>query len=267
MGYAWYIRKRFWMVYMRELRQLIQECSIQGISLLQEIFRCKQVRRNPSQKVVVEPTTNLKPKWLKSPNIFAIFSSNFWFLKRPSTGILTLFLKECILRIEGSRSLRFQRNARRKIIGGKVSRGRTELAVHLKTISTAVLAWMVVAQLHLPMNSAKKCARMHHQTDEQSSRSEKWLKFSGNVEHAWQLVNNASGRRAADVFMETTEEHKVLRPIERAQIHNSHTVTEKGPSHGENWSYRASWRGGHVPKFAMRQQRKDVSPKYKKTQR
>ena len=64
--------------------------------------------------------------------------------------------------------------------------------------------------------------------------------------------------------METTEEHKVLRPIERAKIHKSHTVTEKGPSHGENWSYRASWRGGHVPKFAMRQQRKDVSPKYKK---
>ena len=27
-GYAWYIRKRFWTVYMRVLRQLIQECSI-----------------------------------------------------------------------------------------------------------------------------------------------------------------------------------------------------------------------------------------------
>ena len=35
----------------------------------------------------------------------------------------------------------------------------------------------------------------------------------------------------------------------------------------ENWSYRASWRGGHVPKFAMRQQRKDVSPKCKEAQR
>ena len=81
------------------------------------------------------------------------------------------------------------------------------------------------------------------------------------------LVKNASGRRAAEVFMETTEEHKVLRPIERAKIHKSHTVTEKGPSHGKNWSYRASWRGGHVPKFAMRQQRKDVSPKYKEAQR
>ena len=62
--------------------------------------------------------------------------------------------------------------------------------------------------------------------------------------------------------METTEEHKVLRPIERAKIHKSHTVTDKGPSHGKNWSSRASWRGGHVPKFAMRQQRKDVSPKH-----
>ena len=81
------------------------------------------------------------------------------------------------------------------------------------------------------------------------------------------LVKNASGRRAAEVFMETTEEHKVLRPIERAKIHNSHTVTDKSPLHGKNWSYRASWRGGHVPKFAMRQQRKDESPKYKEAQR
>ena len=33
--------------------------------------------------------------------------------------------------------------------------------------------------------------------------------------------------------METTEEHKVLRPIKRAKVHKSHTVTEKGPSHVE----------------------------------
>ena len=65
--------------------------------------------------------------------------------------------------------------------------------------------------------TGKKCAWMHHQTDEQSSRSEKWLKFSGNVEYAWQLVKNASGRRAAEVFMETTEQYKVLRPIKRAK--------------------------------------------------
>ena len=31
---------------------------------------------------------------------------------------------------------------------------------------------------------------------------------------------------------------------------------KKGPSYGKIWPYRASWRGGHVPKFAMRQQRK-----------
>ena len=97
---------------------------------------------------------------------------------------------------------------------------------------------------------------MHHQTDEQSSRSEKWLKFSGNVEYVWHMAKNAPGRRAAEVFTETTEEHTVLRPIKRAKIHKSYTVTEKGPSYGKNWSYRASWRGGHVPKFAMRQQRK-----------
>ena len=31
----------------------------------------------------------------KIPNSFAIFNSNFQFPKRPSTGILTLFQKEC----------------------------------------------------------------------------------------------------------------------------------------------------------------------------
>ena len=60
---------------------------------------------------------------------------------------------------------------------------------------------------------------------------------------AWQLVKNASGRRAAEVFIKTTEEHKVLRPIKRAEIHESHTVTEKGSIAWETWSYRASWRG------------------------
>ena len=64
---------------------------------------------------------------------------------------------------------------------------------------------MVIAQLHLLVNSAKSVLVMHHQTDEQPSRSEKWLKFSDNVEYAWQLVKNASGRRAAEVFMETTD--------------------------------------------------------------
>ena len=96
---------------------------------------------------------------------------------------------------------------------------------------------------------------MHHQTDEQSSRSGKWLKFSGNVEYAWQLVKNASGRRAAEVFMEITEEHKVLRPIKRAKIHESHTVTGKGPSRGKIGTTEPRC-VDDVPKFAMRQQRK-----------
>ena len=73
------------------------------------------------------------------------------------------------------------------------------------------------------------------------------------------MVKNASGRRAAEVFMETTEEHKVLKPIKRAKFHKSH-------SHGirsiawENWSYRASWRGGHCTKIrdAPAEKRRDA---------
>ena len=99
-------------------------------------------------------------------------------------------------------------------------RGRTELAVHLKTISTAVLAWMVIAQLHLLVNSVKSVfgCTIRLVNSPARSRREKWLKFNGNVEYAWQLVKNASGRWAAEIFKETTEEHKVLRPIERAKF-------------------------------------------------
>ena len=45
---------------------------------------------------------------------------------------------------------------------------------------------------------------------------------SGNVECAWPLVKNASRRRAAEVFMETTEEHKVLRPTKNSRKSHSH---------------------------------------------
>ena len=121
--------------------------------------------------------------------------------------------------------------------------------------------------------SGKKCAWMHHQTDEQSSQKPKWklrkaewLKFSGNVECAWHLVKHASGRRAAEVFKETTEGHKVLRPMKRAKIHERHTVTESGPSRGKIGSTEP--RGvDDVPKFATHQQRKNVSPKYRESQR
>ena len=41
------------------------------------------------------------------------------------------------------------------------------------------------------------------------------------------IGQNISGRRAAEVFMVLTEEHKVLRPIKRAKIHKSHTKSRR----------------------------------------
>ena len=67
--------------------------------------------------------------------------------------------------------------------------------------------------------------------------------------------------------METTEEHKVLTPIKRAKIHESHTVTEKGTPRGKIGPTEPRGVEGTYQKFAMRQQRKDVSPKYKEGQR
>ena len=180
--------------------------------------------------------------------------------------MLTLFQKECICWITVSRSLRFQRNAERKRLEERIERkdrARSPLENNLNR--SADLNGNGTSPTSCELG--KKCAWMHHDIDEQSSRREKWQKISGNLRNAWQLAKNASGRRVPEVFMENTEEHKVLRPMKCATIHESHTVTEKRSTALKNWSYRASLCGGHVPKFAMRQHRKDVSPKYKESQR
>ena len=52
-------------------------------------------------------------------------------------------------------------------------------------------------------------------------------------------------------FMETTEEHKVLRPIERAKIHKFHTVTEKVHRMGKIGPTEPRGVEGNVPKFSM----------------
>ena len=131
-----------------------------------------------------------------------------------------------------SRSLRFQRNAKRKRLEESFERKDGASSPFENNLNRSV---GLNGNCTTPSSCelGKKCVWMHHQTGEQSSRSEKWQEFSGNVENAWQLVKNASGRGAAEVFMETTEEHKVLRPIERVKIHESHTVTEKGSSRGK----------------------------------
>ena len=90
---------------------------------------------------------------------------------------------------------------------------------------------------------------MHRQTDEQSSRSEKWQKFSGSVENAT-IGEQCFRTTSRQVFMETTDEHKVLRPIRRAKINESHTVSRKSVA-WKNWSCPASWRGGREPQLAM----------------
>ena len=76
----------------------------------------------------------------------------------------------------------------------KVSRGRTVRAIHLKTISTAVLAWMVIAQLHLPVNPVKSVfgCTIRPMNNRARSRSENCAKQSGwnsvvtlNVRDTW----------------------------------------------------------------------------------
>ena len=77
--YAWYIRKRLWMVYMRVLRQLVQECSTQWISLLRENILVQARTGKPATESGDRDHNRSWAKMAIIPNSFSIFSSNFWF--------------------------------------------------------------------------------------------------------------------------------------------------------------------------------------------
>ena len=263
MGYAWYIGKRFCKSTSVLFDNLFRNAQSLDFSITGNIPVQASTGRPVIENGDRDNSHSRAPKMAKKPTQFLNFPFYFfWFLKRPSTEIPTLCQKKS-QEVSG-----FSETLLGKFLR-KGSRGKTVCAVHLKNNLNRSAGLNGNCTTPSSGEFSNKCAWMHHQTDELSSRSEKWLKFSGNLECAWQLVKNASGRRAAEVFMETTEEHKVLSPNRHAKVHESHTITKKKKKSiaWENWSNRASWRGGHVPKFAMRQQRKDESPKYKEAQR
>ena len=73
---------------------------------------------------------------------------------------------------------------------------------------------MVIAQLHLPVNSAKVCLdapsdwwTVEPEAEVKTAQS-RVTKIQCNVVCAWQLVKNASGHRAAEVFMEPRKSTK-----------------------------------------------------------
>ena len=106
-------RETFVQIHKRLIRQLIQECSIPWIDF--SISGNILVQANTERPVIESGDRDYNQSWAKMaqiPNSFSIFI--FWFLKRPSTGILTLFHEECVGRIKESRGLRFQRNAEGK---------------------------------------------------------------------------------------------------------------------------------------------------------
>ena len=98
--------------------------------------------------------------------------------------------------------------------------------------------------------SVKKCAWIHHQTDEAvkpKRKSDKNSVATLNMHDSWlRMLQDDEPPKSSWRPRKST---KSCRPIKRAKIHKSHTVTEKGPSRGKIGLYRASWRGGHVPKI------------------
>ena len=125
-------------------------------------------------------------------------------------------------------------------IGGK-AREEGPCAVHLKTISTSVLAWMVVAQFHLLVNSAKKVcldAPSDWWTVKPKLKVTKiqWQRL--NIHDNWLRMLQDDEPPKSSWRPRT---NTVVRPIKRAKIHESHTVTEKGPSHGKIGPSLVAW--------------------------
>ena len=154
-------QETFLRIHMRHLRQFIHECSITWIefsftgNIPVQVSAGKTVIENGDQD-----NNRSWAKWQKKSQTVTQFSV----LKR------------------------WKNNWR------KVSRGRTVRAIHLKTISTAVLAWMVIAQLHLPVNPVKSVlgCTIRPMNNRARSRSENCAKQSDwnsvvtlNVHDAW----------------------------------------------------------------------------------
>ena len=266
MGHAWKIGNRFCKstsVFFDNLLRNAQ--SLELNSLLREMTRASKHGEIRDSKWWSRQQPILS-QMAKIPNSFSIFSSNFWFLKIPSTGIPTLFQKGVYSKNESVKMSPVSAKRYKENNWRKGSRGRTELAVHLKTISTVVLAWMVIAQLHLLVNSVKMCL---------DAPSDWWtVEPEAEVKTAQSSVTKIQWKRWICKDHEPPKSswrpRKSTKSWDQLSVQKFTKVTQsrkKGPSHRENWSYRASWRGGHVPKFAMRQQRKDMTPKYKEAQR
>ena len=128
---------------------------------------------------------------------------------------------------------------------------------------------MVIAQLHLPVNSAISVLGctirlMNCQAEAKSD----WNSVATlNVHDNWlRMLQDDEPPKSSWRPRKSTKSWVQLSVQKFTRVTQSRKKKKKSIA-WENWSNRASWRGGHVPKFAMRQQRKDESPKYKEAQR
>ena len=124
-------RETFLQIHKRFIRQFIQECSILWVdfSITGKIPVHASMERLVIENGDRDNNNRSWAKWLKSQTVFQF-------------SVPIFETRDFSERLKGKD-------------WRKGSRGRTERAVHLKTISTTVLAWMVIAQLHLPVNSVK----------------------------------------------------------------------------------------------------------------
>ena len=153
----------------------------------------------------------------------SIFS--FYFVKNPEETIdwNSNALPEGVMYLEKERVKKFQVSAKRwrEKIGGRFER-KDGTNIHLNTISTEVLAWMVIAQLLLPVYSVKSVLECTVRLMNSQAEAKSDKKFIGSAESA-----------AAKSSWTPRKSTKVLRPIKPQKNWKSHSVTEKGPSCGK----------------------------------
>ena len=210
-------REAFLQIHKRFIRQFIQECSILWVdfSITGNIPVQASMERLVIENGDRDSNNNRSwAKWLKSQTVSQFSVPIFW-------------------------NLRFQRNAKRNRLEERFKRKDGVSSPFENNLNhSAGLNGNCTTPSSCEFGI--KCAWMHHQIGEQSSQKPKWklhkaewLKFSGNVEYAWQLVKNASGRRAPKSSWKPRKSTKSWDQLSVHKFTKSHTVTEKGPSRGK----------------------------------
>ena len=246
MGYAWYIGKRFCKSTSVLFDNLFRNAQSLDFSITGNIPVQASTGRPVIENGARDNSHSRAPKMAKNRHKFSIFRSFFLMISEETVDWNSNALPE-----EESRSLGFQWKRYKENIWGKAPEERPCAQSIWKTISTAVLAWMVIAQLHLLVNSAISVLGctirlMNCQAEAKSD----WNSVATlNVHDNWlRMLQDDEPPKSSWRPRKSTKSWVELSVQKFTRVTQSRKKKKRSIA-WENWSNRASWRGGHVPKI------------------